>query len=292
MTASDRTSSLLRLPALFAAFVKFEHSVFALPFAYAGAFLALHRSPGFWKMFWITTAMVAARSLAMGLNRIIDREIDARNPRTAGRELPSGRLSLNTALAFLAGSLALLACSLYHLPPITWYLSPIVVAAFLIYPYTKRFTSLCHLFLGATIGLAPVGGWVAVSGRLAWQPFLLMGAVTFWIAGFDIIYACLDLDIDRRQGIHSLPASIGIAGALWVTRSFHLAAVALLVLVGQVEGLGVVYYAGLAVVALLLSYENAIVSPGDLSRVNTAFMTMNGVISVVYVAFLVADLAL
>ena len=290
--AELRHRSRLRLPLLFASFVKLEHSVFALPFAYAGAFLALNKIPGFWKLFWITLAMVAARSLAMGLNRLIDYQIDARNPRTAGRELPAGKLSVDTALAFLAISTALLAFSLYHLPRITWYLSPIVVAAFVLYPYTKRFTSLCHLFLGATIGLAPVGGWVAVTGRLAWEPFLLMGVVTFWIAGFDIIYACLDVDFDRREGLHALPVSIGIGASLWVTRAFHTAAVLLMLVLGRVEGLGAVYFAGVALCAALLAYENAIVSAGDLTRVNTAFMTMNGIISIVYITFLTLDLVL
>lgn len=275
---------------LFVSFVKLEHSVFALPFAYAGAFLARNSIPGFWTLLWITLAMVAARSLAMGLNRLIDNEIDARNPRTAGRELPSGRLSLRAALAFLAVSAALLAFSLYHLPRITWYLSPILIAAFVIYPYTKRFTYLCHLFLGATIGLAPVGGWVAVTGELPWQPFLLMGVVTFWIAGFDVIYACLDVEFDRREGLHSLPAAFGTGPSLWVTRAFHALSVILMLLVGREMDLGGLYLTGVIVCALLLAYENSIVSARDLSRVNTAFMTMNGVISVVYIFFLTLDI--
>ncbi|MHB1361538.1 MAG: UbiA-like polyprenyltransferase [Thermoleophilia bacterium] len=285
------TTSPLKLPVLFARFVKIEHSVFALPFAYTGAFLAMGAVRGFWTMLWITVVMVGGRSLAMGLNRVIDYEIDARNPRTAGRELPAGTLTLGQGISFCVVSLALLVTGLSQLPSLTWYLSPIVVAAFVIYPYTKRFTSLCHLFLGATIGLAPVGAWVAVTGRLAWQPFLLMGVVTLWIGGFDIIYACLDVDFDRREGIHSLPVSIGAGPALWVTRAFHLGAVALLLEVGLVfSQLGTIYFAGVAVVALLLAYENAIVSPRDLSRVNTAFMTMNGIISVVYIAFVATDL--
>ncbi len=283
-------SSPLKLPGMFARFVKIEHSVFALPFAYAGAFLAYREIPSFWKLFWITLVMVAARSLAMGLNRVIDYEIDARNPRTAGREIPAGQLSVSQGIAFCGVSLAALVFGLYQLPKLTWYLSPIVVAAFVIYPYTKRFTSLCHVFLGATIGLAPVGAWVAVTGKLAWQPFLLMGVVTLWIGGFDIIYACLDLDFDRKEGLHSLPVSLGVAPALWVTRSFHLLAVALLVAVGLEMDRGAAYYTGVAIVSALLAYENAIVSAKDLSRVNTAFMTMNGIISVVYIAFLTADL--
>lgn len=294
MAAGDtaRERSVRRLPLAFARFVKIEHSVFALPFAYAGAFLAYQEVPGFRTMFWITLAMVAARSLAMGLNRVIDYRIDARNPRTAGRELPSGQLSPGTAIAFLAVSLVLLALALYNLPRITWYLSPIVIAAFVIYPYTKRFTSLCHLFLGATIGLAPVGGWVAVSGELTWEPFLLMAAVTFWIAGFDIIYACLDVDFDRSEELHSLPASLGVSRALTLTRFLHLLALLFLLAVGIAEDLGTIYYAGMAVVAALLVYENAIVTARDLSRVNTAFMTMNGVISVIYIVILAADLQL
>lgn len=291
MSADAATASPLRLPALFAKFVKIEHSVFALPFAYAGAFLAQQKIPAFASTFWITVVMVAARSLAMGLNRVIDYEIDARNPRTAGREIPAGTLSLSQGIAFCGVSLAALLVGLYQLPPLTWYLSPIVVAAFVIYPYTKRFTSLCHLFLGATIGLAPVGAWVAITYSLAWKPFLLMGIVTFWIAGFDIIYACLDVEFDRREVIHSLPVSLGVGRALWVTRVFHLLAVALMVAVGIVfSQLGVIYFLGVAVVTALLAYENAIVSAGDLSRVNTAFMTMNGVISVVYIGFVTADL--
>lgn len=291
MTAARaNTLTLVKLPLLLAKFVKIEHSVFALPFAYAGAFMVRNRIPAFEKMFWITVAMVAARSLAMALNRIIDMEIDARNPRTAARELPAGRLTLDQAISFCAISLAALAVALYELPPLTWYLSPLVIAAFVIYPFTKRFTALCHLFLGATIGLAPVGAWVAVSWKLSWQPFLLMGAVTFWIAGFDIIYACLDIDFDRREGIHSLPASLGPARALLVTKAFHLIAAGFLVAAGMVKHLGAIYFAGVAVVALLLAWQNIIASARGLPPKGAAFMTMNGVISIVYIAFLTADL--
>lgn len=274
----------------FAQFVKFEHSVFALPFAYAGAFLAEDRIPGFLTMLWITLVMVSARSLAMTLNRVIDHEIDARNPRTARRELPAGTLSMSSAAAFGVVSLAVMTGALSQLPRLTWYLAPVVIVAFVVYPYTKRFTSLCHLFLGATIGLAPVGAWVAVTGSLAWEPFVLMGAVMFWIAGFDIIYACMDIGFDRREGLHSIPAALGTGPALLLTRLFHLLAAGLLLAAGIVSGLGTVYYIGVTVVAVLLAYENAIVSAHDLSRVGTAFMTMNGVISIVYITVLTADL--
>lgn len=290
--APNQPTGLAGFTVNFSRFVKFEHSIFALPFAYAGAFLARNEIPGFLTMLWITLVMVSARSLAMTLNRVIDAGIDARNPRTAVRELPAGKLSMNTAIAFGLLSLAVLAAALSQLPRLTWYLSPIVVAAFVIYPYTKRFTSLCHLFLGATIGLAPVGAWVAVTGALAWEPFLLMGAVTLWIGGFDIIYACLDIDFDRREKLHSLPATLGVGPALTLTRLMHLGAVGLLAAMGQVSDAGLAYYIGITIVTGLLAYENAIVSTRDLSRVNTAFMTMNGIISVVYIIFLTADLVL
>ncbi|MHB0866871.1 MAG: UbiA-like polyprenyltransferase [Thermoleophilia bacterium] len=287
MTAAGKTP---RLPILLARFVKLEHSIFALPFAYAGAFLALGRIPAWRPLLWITLVMVSARSLAMAANRVIDHEIDARNPRTATREIPAGAISLDQAIAFCALSLAVLAFALSRLPRLTWYLSPIVIAAFVIYPYTKRFTPLCHVFLGATIGLAPVGAWIAVRWSMAWQPWLLFGVVTLWIGGFDIIYACLDVEFDRREGLRSLPSSIGVSRALWITRAFHLLAVALLVAIGPVFHLGLLYYIGVGVVAALLTYENAIVSARDLSRVDTAFMTMNGVISIVYIIFLTADI--
>lgn len=290
MTAAAKAGDTPRLPVRLARFVKLEHSIFALPFAYAGAFLALSRIPTWQQLLWITLVMVSARSLAMAVNRVIDYEIDARNPRTAAREIPSGTISLDQAFAFCALSLAVLALALSRLPRLTWYLSPIVIAAFVIYPYTKRFTPLCHVFLGATIGLAPVGAWIAVRWNMGWQPWLLFGMVTLWIGGFDIIYACLDVQFDRREGLRSLPASLGVARALWITRAFHLLAVLLLVVMGPVFDLGLLYYIGVGVVAALLAYENAIVSAQDLSRVNTAFMTMNGVISVVFIIFLTADI--
>ena len=289
MSYGNETTSIVRLPALFARFVKLEHSVFALPFAFAGAFLARNSIPPAATLLWITLAMVAARSLAMGLNRIIDREIDARNPRTAGRELPAGRLSAGQAYLFCGISLAALALALANLPRLTWYLSPIVVAAFVIYPYTKRFTSLCHVFLGATIGLAPVGAWVAVTGQLSWQPFLLMGVVTFWIGGFDIAYACLDLDFDRREGGHSLPVLLGVGRSLLVMRVFHVLAVALLAAEGLVRQRGAVYFAGVLVVAVLLAFENSLVSARNLSRIGI-FMNLNGFIGIIYVFFLTVDL--
>ena len=270
---------------LFARLVKFEHSIFALPFAYSAAFLAEMRIPGFWTMFWITVAMVSARSLAMALNRLLDAGLDALNPRTASREIPSGSLSRMEAWVFSLASLALLVLATFNLPVVTRYLWPIPVAAFLIYPFTKRWTWLCHLFLGATIGLGPVGAWVAVTGEVTWAPFLLGGAVAAWIAGFDVIYAFMDVTFDRAEGLHSIPADLGPGAGLWATRFLHLLAIVLLALIGREVGAGTAYYVGVAVSAVLLFYENWIMRRADLEKVGVAFMTMNGIISVVYVVF-------
>lgn len=280
-----RHPALLEYGLLFGRLVKFEHSIFALPFAYAAAFLAEMRIPGFSRMAWITVAMVSARSLAMALNRLLDAEIDALNPRTAGRELPAGRLTRLQVWVFCLASLGVLVLATFHLPVVTRYLWPIPVTAFYLYPLTKRWTWLCHLFLGATIAIGPVGAWVAVTGEVTWPPFLLGAVVTAWIAGFDIIYACMDVDFDRGHGIHSLPADHGVSSALWATRMLHATAAALLLGVGAVVGSGPVYYLGVLVCAGLLFYENWVVRGRDLSRVGLAFMTMNGVISVVFLFF-------
>ncbi len=278
-------SGLLEYLALFVRLVKFEHSVFALPFAYSGAFLAAGGIPGFRTMLWITLAMVGARSLAMALNRLFDAGIDGLNPRTAGRELPAGRLRKPEVWVFSLASLAVLLLAVLNLPSVTWYLWPIPVAAFVVYPFTKRWTWLCHFVLGATIGLGPVGAWVAVTGRVTWEPFLLGAAAAMWIAGFDVIYACMDLDFDREHHIHSIPADFGVGPGLWTTRVLHLISVALLAGVGLVAGTGPVYYAGVLVCGVLLFYENWVVRRRDLAKVGLAFMTMNGIISVVFCVF-------
>lgn len=277
---------------LFVRLVKFEHSVFALPFAYSGAFLAAGGIPGFWTMLWISLAMVGARSLAMALNRLFDAGLDSLNPRTAGRELPAGRLGRLEVWVFSVSSLAVLLLAVLNLPPVTRYLWPIPVAAFVVYPFTKRWTWLCHLLLGAAIGLGPVGAWVAVTGNVAWQPFLLGAAVALWIAGFDVIYACMDVEFDRRQRIHSIPADFGVGPGLWATRVLHLISVALLAGVGLVVGAGPVYFAGVVVCGALLFYENWVVRRRDLSKVGLAFMTMNGIISVVFCLFTTVDVLL
>jgi 4-hydroxybenzoate polyprenyltransferase len=269
--------------------VKLEHTVFALPYAYAGAILAAGDVPDAERLAWITVAMVGARSLAMSLNRLIDAGIDARNPRTARRELPAGLLTPAQVGAFAAASLAIFLVAVWQLPAVTHVLWPIPVAGFVIYPYLKRFTWLCHPFLGAVDGLAPVGGWVAVTGTVDWQSFLLGGAVALWVGGFDIIYATMDLEIDRRERLHSIPRRFGVGTALLLTRLAHAGSVALLIWLGLELGLGALYWLGLAVVAVLLAYENSIVSEDDLSRVDMAFLGMNGVIAIVFLAGVLAD---
>ncbi|MFH0916353.1 MAG: UbiA-like polyprenyltransferase [bacterium] len=269
----------------FASLVKFEHSIFALPFAYAAAFLAEGAVPGFWRIFWITVAMVAARSFGMAVNRLIDAGIDARNPRTARREIPSGLLARWQVWLFTVVSLAVLVVATFNLPVITRYLWPLVVIPMVVYPYTKRWTWLCHLVLGLADGLGPVGAWVAVTGKVTWEPFLLGAGVGLWIAGFDVIYAFMDTTIDRAQGLHSIPADLGENAGLLSTRTFHVLAVALLALTGWAQGTNFVYYLGVALCALLLFYENWLMRKADLEKVGVAFMTMNGIISLVFLFF-------
>jgi 4-hydroxybenzoate polyprenyltransferase len=282
-------TSAAPLPVRFARLVKFEHTVFALPFAYVGAFLALDDVPSASQVVWITVAMVGARSLAMGLNRLIDRSIDARNPRTAGRELPSGALSVAQVAAFCAVALAVFLVAVWQLDPIVRWLWPIPVAGFVVYPYLKRVTWLSHLWLGAVDGLAAVGGWVAVTGDLPWEAWALGAAVGAWIAGFDLFYSLFDVEIDRAQGLHSWAVRWGERGVFWGARALHLLTVALLVAVGLGAGVGVAYWLGVAAVAALLLYEHSLIRPGDLRRLDAAFFTVNGVISVVFFAFVLVD---
>ena len=283
------TAGLAPLPARYARLVKIEHTVFALPFAYVGAFLAVGGTPSGHDLLWITLAMVGARSLAMALNRLIDARIDARNPRTAGRELPSGQLSVAQVVVFSLASLALFLVAVWQLDPIVRWLWPIPVVGFVVYPYLKRFTWLCHFWLGAVDGLAPVGAWVAITGRLPWQSWMLGAAVAFWVAGFDFFYALFDEEIDRREGLHSIVTRFGPKGAFVGARLAHAATVAFLVAAGLGLDVGALYWIGVAVVALLLAYEHSLVRPGDLRRLDAAFFTMNGVISVVFAAFVIAD---
>jgi 4-hydroxybenzoate polyprenyltransferase len=283
------TETFLRYPKLFASLVKLEHTLFALPFAYVGAFLAVDGVPSAHDLVWITVAMAGARSLAMAVNRLIDAGIDARNPRTAGRELPRGALLRWQVVAFSLASLAVFLVAVYQLAPIVRWLWPIPVAGFVVYPYLKRATWLCHAWLGAVDGLAPIGAWAAITNDLPWQAWLLGGAVALWVAGFDVLYALFDLEVDRAQGLHSIPARFGVAVAFRVSRLFHAATVALLAGAGLGLAVGGLYWAGVAGVACLLAYEHALVSPSDRRRLDTAFFTMNGVISVGFFAFVLGD---
>jgi 4-hydroxybenzoate polyprenyltransferase len=290
--APGRRVPVVRYTKLFAALVKIEHTLFALPFAYVGAFLAVDGVPSAHDLVWITVAMVGARSFAMALNRLIDAGIDARNPRTANRELPRGALLPWQVVAFALGSLAVFLAAVYQLAPIVGWLWPIPVAGFVLYPYLKRATWLCHLWLGAVDGLAPVGAWAAITNELPWQAWLLGGAVALWIAGFDVLYALFDLEVDREQGLHSVPARFGVAAAFAVSRLLHLATVALLVGAGLGLPVGGLYWAGVGLVAALLAYEQSLVSPSDWRRLDTAFFTMNGVISLGFFVFVLGDVLL
>jgi 4-hydroxybenzoate polyprenyltransferase len=283
------TEALIRYPRLFASLVKVEHTVFALPFAYIGAFLAVDGVPTAHDLVWITAAMVGARSLAMALNRLIDAGIDARNPRTAARELPRGALRHWQVVWFAAGSLALFLVAVYQLAPLVRWLWPIPVAAFVVYPYLKRWSSLSHFWLGAVDALAPVGAWAAVTNEIPWEAWALGGAVATWVAGFDLLYALFDLEIDRTQGLHSVPARFGVPVAFAAARLCHAATVALLVIAGLALPVGTVYWLGTVATAALLAYEHSLVSPQNRARLDTAFFTMNGVISVTFFAFVLAD---
>jgi 4-hydroxybenzoate polyprenyltransferase len=283
------SETALHYPRLFLSLVKFEHTIFALPFAYIGAFLAVSGVPGAADLLWITVAMVGARSLAMALNRLIDAGIDARNPRTAGRELPRGALQPWQVVLFSLGSLAVFLVAVYQLEPIVRWLWPIPVLAFVAYPYLKRMTWLSHAWLGAVDGLAPVGAWAAITNELPWEAWLLGAAVAVWVAGFDVLYALFDLDFDRAHGLHSLPARFGPRAAFAAARACHVATVGFLVLAGLGLDVGVLYWLGVAAVGALLAYEHSLVSPADTRRLDTAFFTLNGVISVAFFAFVLAD---
>src|SRR5262245_6734209 len=276
-------------PRRFASLVKIEHTVFALPFAYVGAFLAIDAVPSAHDLVWITVAMIGARSLAMALNRLIDAEIDARNPRTAARELPAGRLSRLQVTLFCLASLALFLVAVWQLDPICRWLWPIPVVGFVVYPYLKRITWLAHLWLGAVDGLAPMGGWIAIRGDLPWQAWALGGAVATWVAGFDLFYSLFDVEVDKREGLQSWATRWDERGVFRGARVLHVLTVWLLAAAGAGLSVGWPYWAGVAVVALLLSYEHSLVRPGDLRRLDAAFFTMNGVISVTFFAFVLAD---
>lgn len=270
--------------------IKFEHSVFALPFALTGALLARRGWPTGRELAWLVVAMVGARSAAMSFNRLADLKFDALNPRTRTRALPAGDLSPGFAAGFTAASCALLLLAAFELNPLAFKLSPLAIVVVLGYSYTKRFTWLSHLVLGACLGASPVAAWIALRGDLKAGVVILGAAVALWVAGFDIIYACQDVDFDRQHGLESIPCRFGVTAALYTSAVLHVIMLALLVVVARVESLGWVAGLGLVAVAVLLAYEHALVKPSDLSRVNAAFFTANGYISLLFFATWAADI--
>jgi 4-hydroxybenzoate polyprenyltransferase len=272
--------------------IKWEHSIFALPFALCGAMLAAGGFPSVHQLVWIVVAMIAARSAAMAFNRWADVSIDAANPRTATRALPAGHLSATFVATFVVVSSSIFIFAASQLNRFALMLSPVALAVLLLYSYTKRVTRWSHLVLGFALGIAPAAAWIAVRGSLDPRILLLTAAVTFWVGGFDVLYACQDFDFDRQSGLHSIPRYAGIPAALWIARGFHLVMVGLLVVLLVAFGMGKVAAFGVVAVILLLLYEHSLVRPNDLSKLNAAFFTMNGVISVLFFVFVAGDLLL
>jgi 4-hydroxybenzoate polyprenyltransferase len=268
--------------------IKFEHSVFALPFALVGALLAARAVgslPSWRQILWIVVAMVGARSAAMTINRIADIEYDRRNPRTANRALPKGELSLGFAWAFTIAASALLVLAAWQLNPLALKLSPVALAVLFFYSYTKRFTMWSHIVLGFCLGISPPAAWIAIRGSLDWRMLILSAAVTLWVGGFDVLYACQDVEFDRTAGLHSIPKKFGIAGALRIARLMHILMVALLCWLAWSFALAWPAWAGIVVVAALLVYEHSLVKPNDLSKMNAAFFAVNGYISLLFLLF-------
>ena len=272
--------------------IKFEHTIFALPFAFLGMMLAAEGWPAWGKVGWIVVAMVGARSAAMGFNRLVDRHIDAANPRTADRALPAGQVSPAFVAGFVAVSAGLLVVATWRLNPLTFKLSPLALAIVLGYSYSKRFTNWSHLVLGLALAGAPIGAWVGVLGDIGPAPLVLGGAVLLWVAGFDILYALQDLDFDRQRGLHSIPVRFGETGALILSAVLHGVMVALLALLPQVypPGLGIAWWVGIAGCAALLGWQHWVVRPGDLSRLDAAFFQANGLLAVWLFAVAAVDL--
>ena len=270
-------------------FVRFSHSVFALPFALAGALLAARYEPITpRKVVWILVAMVAARSAAMGFNRLVDARLDALNPRTASREIPRGAMSITEAIGFIVLACVVFVLAAWQLNPLCFALSPVALAIVFWYSLAKRYTTYTQLFLGLAMAVAPVGGWLAIGGRGGWEPWLLALAIGMWVGGFDVLYACQDLEFDRAHGLRSIPVRFGVPAALTISRAMHVTAVAGLLAVAWVTPLSWFYYAGVALVAALLAYEQSLVRADDLSQVKRAF-DLNGYVGIVYLLVLAAS---
>ncbi len=272
--------------------IKFEHTVFALPFAFTGAVLAARGLPTWGTILWITVAMIGARSAAMGFNRWADRKFDAENPRTKERALPKGLVTPSQVILFTAVSSAVLILAAYMLNPLSFCLSPVALVVVFFYSYTKRFTYLSHVFLGLAICLAPVGSWIAVAGKIESPALVLGGAVLFWLVGFDILYALQDIEFDRKSGLHSIPRRFGIRSALWISRAAHAVTLAALFLMAFLLSLGWFYITGVLIALFLIIYEHSLVKVNDLSKLDLAFFNMNGYISVTIFIFTLLDVLL
>lgn len=277
--------AILSKAILYLRMIKIEHSVFALPFAFASAMLAAQGIPSLYQIFWITLALVSARAAAFGLNRIIDRRIDALNPRTANREIPSGKIKVSEALIFTLICLGVFVYSAWMLNPLCFKLSPVAIAVLFIYSYTKRFTWACHFVLGLALSLAPLGAWIAIRGTFDWEIVPMVVAVIFWLAGFDTLYALWDVEFDKKYGIYSIPKIFGIKRAIYLARFFHVIAWGFLVLTGFIFKLNILYWLGMVLVAYLFIKEHSLVKPEDLSKLNFAFFNMNGYISLTVFLF-------
>ncbi|MEW6380598.1 MAG: UbiA-like polyprenyltransferase [bacterium] len=279
----DRTKTILEM-------IKFEHTIFALPFALLAAFLAARGWPAPRQIFWILVAMVGARSAAMSFNRLVDAPIDAQNPRTRDRAIPAGKIRRGEVILFLLISSVLFFFAAYSLNRLCLLLSPLILAILLLYSYTKRFTAGAHLVLGLCLGLSPLGGWIAVAGRADWLPVVLGAGVLLWVSGFDIIYACLDHDFDRKAKLHSIPCTFGIRAGLWISILFHLGAAVCFLVLFRMAGLGPAYLTGYAITVFFLFYQHWIVRPDDLSRANFSFFIANGIISMVLCGSAIIDI--
>ncbi|MGW8194813.1 MAG: UbiA-like polyprenyltransferase [Desulforhopalus sp.] len=276
----EKHPTILRKIIILLEMIQFKLTVFALPFAFTGAFLASRGMPELTVVFWIVLAMFGARTCAMGFNRIVDRTFDKANPRTSARAIPAGDVRLFEAwlMVILAGALFFFACSMLN--RLTLILAPFALSLTLFYSFTKRFTLLCHLILGLALAFSPLGGWVAVQGSLAGYPFVLSIGVVFWVAGFDTIYACMDADFDRQWGLHSLPSRIGKKRAFRLAGFFHIQALIFFALTGVHAGLNIYYYLGLALASGALVYQHMVVRPEDLSKIHASFFSMNGIVSI------------
>ena len=272
--------------------VMFSHTLFSVPFGLIAMLLAARGFPSPWVTVWILIALVGARTAANALNRLVDKDIDARNPRTSGRHLPTGTVKVTEVAAVILASFAMLVLAAFMLNPVCVVLMPVPIILFLIYSFTKRFTWACHLILGTACGCAPVGAWIGVTGNISLLSLLLGLVVTFWVAGFDIIYGVQDVDFDTEEDLHSIPVAFGVKKALVISSCFHLAAVILLAAAGWLGGLGALYYTGLVVAAALIFYEHLIVSPSNLRKVTIASYSVNQVVSVVLLVFSSADILL